>query len=143
MPPKWNAGLSVLNTRDRPAPALPRAPKRPPPPHPRGCRCCRSHYAVAIDQQRSCTGASDAGSASKPPVMAIMSILRPPCRARQHVKAGHTHRDAHFYLLGDRGSLGSSATPLVISTPRFIGPGCITSASGLAFASRFGFGSEP
>ncbi len=27
---------------------------------------------------------------------------------------------------------GSSATALSISTPRFIGPGCITSASGLA-----------
>ena len=33
---------------------------------------------------------------------------------------------------------GSSATALSISTPRFIGPGCITSASGLAWASLRG-----
>ncbi len=33
---------------------------------------------------------------------------------------------------------GWSATLLSISTPRFIGPGCMTIASGFAFSRRFG-----
>src|SRR3546814_8748303 len=35
---------------------------------------------------------------------------------------------------------GSSAMLLSISTPRFIGPGCMTMASGLAFSRRLGVG---
>jgi hypothetical protein len=59
--------------------------------------------------------------------------------AGQHVEAGHAHRDAHFHLPGDQRAVPvRSATLLSISTPRFIGPGCMTSASGRVLGQPIG-----
>jgi hypothetical protein len=56
--------------------------------------------------------------------------------AGQHVEHRHPHRDAHFHLLQDRRALRIVGDVAVISTPRFIGPGCMTIASGAAPFSR-------
>ena len=77
---------------------------------------------------------------SRPPISRIRSmtmlVLRPvgPCRPKK-VQQRHPDGDAvRDLLLDDR--LGAVGDVGAISTPSFIGPGCITSAPGCAIASR-------
>ena len=54
--------------------------------------------------------------------------------AGQRFEHGHAHGNAHLHLVADD-AREWSATVEAISTPRFMGPGCMTRASGLARAS--------
>ena len=58
--------------------------------------------------------------------------------AEQQEQHRHAHGDAVGDLVGDHRVRRASATSAAISTPRFIGPGCMTSASGSSSAARAG-----
>ena len=73
----------------------------------------------------------------RPPGMKTSSVrLRQSAsRAEQRPQHGHAHRDAVRDLFGDERARRVGDLP-AISIPRFIGPGCITSVSGLHRAAR-------
>ena len=73
-----------------------------------------------------------AGSTTRPPRKDQRAHVTPPPSpdaAEHQVQQRHADRDAVRHLLLDHASCGRSATSESISTPRFIGPGCMIERS--------------